>query len=69
VQAVYVPRFERAADYRRQAQDARAIANWITLNDARQQLVALSQHLEALAEIEEREARKTVPIQNPRPDR
>jgi hypothetical protein len=66
---VYVPRFERAADYRRQAEDARGMANWISLDNAKQQLLAVARHLEAMAEIEEREARKTTSIQNPRPER
>jgi hypothetical protein len=66
VLAVYVPRQDRAADYRRQAKEARAMAKWISLNDTKHHLLEVAaKHLEALAEIEEREARKVALIQSP----
>jgi hypothetical protein len=61
---MYVPRQDRAADYRRQAEEARAMAKWISLNDTKHQLLEVAaKHLEALAEIEEREARKVDALQ------
>jgi hypothetical protein len=43
------------------------MANWISLNNVKEQLLELAHHLEALAEIEEREVRKVAPIQTSQP--
>jgi len=53
---VYSPRHDKAAEYRRQAQEVRDLARQISINDARRQLLATAMHLEALAEEEERRA-------------
>jgi hypothetical protein len=66
---VYIARQDRAADYRRQAADARAMATWISPADPKHQLLEVARHLEALAELEEREARKVAPVQDPRQER
>ncbi|WP_262298804.1 hypothetical protein [Microvirga sesbaniae] len=60
--------FDQAADYRRQAHDVRAMAAWISLNDARRQLLEYAQHLDALAAIEDQRSLQIVPIQPPAPD-
>ncbi|WP_165820073.1 hypothetical protein [Microvirga sp. KLBC 81] len=44
------------------------MANWISLNDAKRQLLDVAWHLEAMAELEERGAHKTTPMQNPQPE-
>jgi hypothetical protein len=49
------------------AQQNREMARQISLRDAREQLLKTARQLEALAEIEEREAGKVAPIQSPRP--
>ncbi|WP_262299682.1 hypothetical protein [Microvirga sesbaniae] len=46
---------DKAADYRRQAQETRAVAKWLSLNDDRQRLLDDANRLEALAETEERQ--------------
>ena len=56
-----VTQLNRAAEYRRQAQQARAVAAWISLQDVRQQLLETARHLETLAEDEERRAREMMP--------
>ncbi len=53
-----VTQLNRAAEYRRQAQQARAVAAWISLQDVRQQLLETARDLEVLAEGEERRARE-----------
>ena len=53
-------KLDKAKDDRRQAQEARDIAQWISLLDVKQQLLATARHLETLAEVEEQEAQKTV---------
>jgi hypothetical protein len=64
---LYIARQDRAADYRRQAQEARAMAHWMSLNNTKhQQLLGVAKHLEALADLEEREARKVAPVQSPK---
>jgi hypothetical protein len=45
--------YDKAADYRRQAQDIRAVARCISLQDERQRLFDDATRLEALAEREE----------------
>ena len=56
-----VDRLDKAAEYRRQAREARAMAEWIRLNEAKHQYLELARHLEARAEIEEQAAQETVP--------
>ena len=63
---MYSPRYDKAAEYRRQAQEVREIACQISINDARRQLLETAKHLEALAEEEERRVRETAPDQVPR---
>ncbi len=60
-------RLRNAETYRRQAKEARDVAKWISMLDVKQQLFETAQHLEALAEIEEQEARKIVPVETPKP--
>ncbi|PVE24120.1 hypothetical protein DC522_12585 [Microvirga sp. KLBC 81] len=62
---MYSPRCDKAAEYRRQAQEVRNLARQISINDARGQLRATAMHLEALAEEEERRAGNVAPAQGP----
>lgn len=48
---------ENAAKYRRKAQDLRTIGEKITINKAREELLETAEHLEELAQDEERKAR------------
>jgi hypothetical protein len=57
---VYTTRQDRAADYRRQAEEARSAATMVSLSDAKHQLLEIAHLLEELAEIEEHEARKSL---------
>ncbi|KLK90854.1 hypothetical protein AA309_23320 [Microvirga vignae] len=65
---MFVPPLDKAAEYRRQANDARATAKWISLLDVKHQLLEMARHLDVLAEIEEQKARQTAPIQTPKPE-
>ncbi len=58
-----VSRLNRAAEHRRQAQEARAVAAWISLKDVREQLLATARDLEALADEEERLVQEVSPAQ------
>ncbi len=58
-----ISRLDRAAEYRRQAQQARAVAAWISLKDVRAQLLATARRLEILAEAEERLVQEASPAQ------
>jgi Fe-S cluster biosynthesis and repair protein YggX len=51
-----VDRLDRAAEYRRQAQEIRTIVQTIWINEARKQLLEAAKHLEELAQEEERKA-------------
>ena len=62
-----VSRLNRAAEHRRQAQEARAVAAWISLKDVREQLLATARDLEALADEEERLVQEVSPVQVLRP--
>jgi hypothetical protein len=62
---MYSPRYDKAAEYRRQAREARTLASQISINDARSQLLETATHLEALAEEEERKTRKGASIGGP----
>ncbi|WP_262270785.1 hypothetical protein [Microvirga yunnanensis] len=46
---------DKAATYRRRAQESRAVARWVSLSDERQKLLDDATRLEALAKIEERQ--------------
>ena len=59
-----VSRVNKAAEYRRHAQEARTVAAWISLKDVREQLLATARHLEMLAEEEERLAQEARPDQS-----
>jgi hypothetical protein len=65
---VHIPRYDKAAEYRRRATEARAAAQQISLREARAQLHSMAEHYEALAEAEEHEARKVAPIRMPKPE-
>lgn len=60
---MHSPRHDKAAEYRRQAQEVREIARRISINDASRQLLGTARHLEALAEEEERRVREIAPVQ------
>jgi len=53
---VHYPDHEKADEYRRQAQEIRAIVQTIAIDEAREQLLETAVHLEGLAEEEERKA-------------
>jgi hypothetical protein len=65
---VYIARQDRAADYRRQAEEARAMAQLISLNDAKDQLLEIAKHLEMMADLKEREARKLTLARHSEPE-
>ena len=60
-----VDRLKKAAGYRRQAQEIRTIVEKITIDEAREQLLQTAEHLEELAQEEERKAHADG--SNPRP--
>lgn len=60
-----VPIHHPATDYRRRAAAVRAVANSISLNDVRQELLEAARRLEAQAEEEERKARTAALSQRP----
>jgi hypothetical protein len=62
---LYSPRHDKAAEYRRQAQEVRDLVRQISINDARRQLLETAMHLEALAEEEERRVQEPAAIQTP----
>jgi hypothetical protein len=64
---VRVPHFDQAADYRRRAEEARAMARLISLIDTKTHLLETARHLEVLAEIEEQKVRQVAPIETPKP--
>ena len=53
---MFTDHLKKAADYHRQAQEIRTIARTIWINEAREQLLETAEHLEALAQQEERKA-------------
>ena len=55
------PDHEQADEYRRQAQEIRTIVQKIAINEARDQLLETAEHLEGLAEEEERKANGSKP--------
>ncbi|MGF9765060.1 hypothetical protein AAII07_59445 [Microvirga sp. 0TCS3.31] len=56
---------DKAAEYRRQAQEIRTIVQKISINDVRCQLLETAMHLEALAEEEERRVHADSPKPKP----
>ena len=58
----------KAAEYRLRAQRTRETAEWFLFEDVRHQLFEAARHLEALAEQEERRARKMASRPDPEPD-
>jgi molecular chaperone GrpE (heat shock protein) len=52
----------KAAGYRKRAQEARDVARWMSLKDARAQLVESAENLERLAEHEERHQANPKPV-------
>ena len=65
VSAVHHPRHDQAAEYRRQAQEIRIAVEKISINEAREQLLATAEHLEALAKEEERKAQASSATSDP----
>ena len=63
-----MPPFNKAAEYRRLAQQNREFARYITLNDARRQLLEAARHLEILAEAEDRRTGKGKPMGSSEPE-
>jgi hypothetical protein len=61
-----VERLTKAAEYRRQAQEIRTIAERIAINEAREQLLETADHLEQLAQEEERKAHDDSSRRQPR---
>ncbi|WP_201838423.1 hypothetical protein [Microvirga zambiensis] len=61
---MFFHKLDKAEGYRRQAQEVRDVAKQITLLDAKRQLLATAQHLETLAEEEERKARASATRQD-----
>jgi hypothetical protein len=59
--AVFVPPHDKAAEYRRRAQEARDLAQQISLKDVKRHLLETAKNLEILAEAEERRAREAGP--------
>ena len=50
------PRHDQAAEYRRQAQEIRTMAQKLSIDEAREQFLKTAERLETLAEEEERRA-------------
>jgi hypothetical protein len=59
---------DKVARYRQLAQENRKVAQWISLRDAREQLLKAAQQLEVLAEEEERRAQGVAPVQHTKPE-
>ena len=62
-----VERLTKAAEYRRQAQEIRTIAERIAINEAREQLLETADHLEQLAKEEECKTHDDSSRRQPRP--
>jgi len=60
---------DKAAEYRRLAEEARTMAKRAWIQDAHDKLLATARQFETLADIEERGLRKTAPVQGSRPER
>nr|WP_134499659.1 hypothetical protein [Microvirga pakistanensis] len=52
---------DKAAEYRRLAEEARAMAKQVSIQDARDKLLATARQFETLADIEDRGLRRTAP--------
>jgi hypothetical protein len=66
--SVHVPPHDKAAEYRRRAQQMRATAWQVSLHDVRRQLLKAAEHLEGLAAEEERRAGHTDRRSKPDPE-
>jgi GTP cyclohydrolase I len=62
------PRHDQAAEYRRQAQEIRAIVQTLSIDEAREQLLETAERLETLAEEEERRTETNNPHAKPQPE-
>jgi hypothetical protein len=62
------PRHNQAVEYRRQAQEIRAIVQTLSINEARNQLLETAERLETLAEEEERRAHADSSGPKPQPE-
>jgi hypothetical protein len=61
--------YDKAAEYRRLAEEVRTMAQQISIQDARDKLLDTARHYDTLADLEERGVRKTIPIQGSGPER
>ena len=61
-------RHDQAAEYRRQAQEIRAIVQTLSIDEARNQLLETAERLETLAEEEERRTETNNPDAKPQPE-
>src|SRR3712207_6618433 len=66
---MYVPSHDKAAEYRRLAEEARTMARQISIQDGRAKLLEAARHFETLADLEERGVRQTVPVQGSKRER
>ena len=66
---MYIPSHDKAAEYRRLAEEARTMARQISLQDGRAKLLEAAEHFETLADLEESGVRQTVPVQGSKPER
>src|SRR3712207_9487154 len=66
---MYIPSHDRAAEYRRLAEEARTMARQISIQDGRAKLLETARHFETLADLEERGVRQTIPVQGSKPER
>src|SRR3712207_4664911 len=66
---MYIPSHDKAAEYRRLAEEARTMARQISIQDGRAKLLETARHFETLADLEERGVRQTVPVQGSKPER
>ena len=65
---MYDPRPEKAADYRRQAENIRTMARQISLSESRNRLLNAARDLDGLAEEEERKAQQVASQSEPEPE-
>jgi predicted anti-sigma-YlaC factor YlaD len=66
---VFAPRHDKAAEYRRLAEESRAFAMHISLPEVRKQFLKMAEHWEMLAEVAEQRQQLRVPQSNePRSD-
>jgi hypothetical protein len=62
------PCHDQAAEYRRQAREIRTKVQKLSIDEAREQLLKIAEHLETLAEDEERRAHADCSGPKPQPE-